>query len=164
MGGLLKSLRKNNALTICNPKRWRHSYYCKQPEPHLSLFANFERNMWLPNVVASHSRQPQVIQLVVKMYIRRSKRILLSLVDPLPPEPAPRQPVYLNTIVEALKIRSFINDSPAPMTWDKTSKVMDISTSKIAHLLKIVNTRNSSVLGSKIIPCRPKIGRIPAIN
>lgn len=95
---------------------------------------------WLPRVVASHSRQPQVIQLVVKMYVRRSKRILLSLVDPLPPEPAPRQPVYLNTIVEAIKIRSFINDSPTPMTWDKTSKALDISTSKIAHLLKIVNT------------------------
>lgn len=95
---------------------------------------------WLPRVVASHSRQPQVIQLVVKMYVRRSKRILLSLIDPLPPEPAPRQPVYLNTVVEALKIRSFISDSPTPMTWDKTAKTLNISTSKIAHLLKIVNT------------------------
>lgn len=78
--------------------------------------------------------------MVVRMYIRRSRRILISLDKPLPPGPVPRQPVYLNTIVEALKIRSFINDSPTPMTWDKTAKVLNISASKIAHLLKIVDT------------------------
>lgn len=78
--------------------------------------------------------------MVVRMYIRRSRRILIRLDKPMPPGPVPRQPVYLNTIVEALKIRSFINDSPTPMTRDKTSKALNISTSKIAHLLKIVNT------------------------
>lgn len=94
---------------------------------------------WLPDVDTSRSPEPQVIQLVVKMEIRRSKRILLSLVDPLPPRPVKRQPIYRNTIVEALKIKAFINDGPSRITWAKASKELNISDSRIAQLLKIVN-------------------------
>ena len=75
----------------------------------------------------------------MKMEIRRSKRILLSLVDPLPPRPVKRQPIYRNTIVEALKIKAFINDGPSRITWAKASKELNISDSRIAQLLKIVN-------------------------
>jgi len=93
----------------------------------------------LPKVVASRSPQPQVIQLVVKMDIRRSKRILLSLIDPLPPVPIRKPRVCPNTIREALKIRTFINSGPSRITWAQTRKALNISESKLAHLLKIVN-------------------------
>jgi len=80
-----------------------------------------------------------VIQLVVKMDIRRSKRILLSLIDPLPPIPIRKPRVCQNTIVEALKIKTFINGGPTRITWAKARKELRISESKLAHLLKIVN-------------------------
>lgn len=75
------------------------------------------------------------------MDIRRSKRTLLSLIDPLPPVPIrkPRR-AYPNTIVEALKIKAFINSGATRITWAKTRKELNISESKLAHMLKIVNT------------------------
>jgi len=94
---------------------------------------------WLPDADASRSAQPQVIQLVVKMDIRRSRRILLSLVDPLPPVPIQKPRIRQNTITEALKIKAFINSGPTKITWVKARKELRISESKLAHLLKIVN-------------------------
>jgi len=73
------------------------------------------------------------------MEIRRSKRILLSLVDPLPPVPIQKPRVYPNTIVEALKIKAFINSGETKITWAKTCRELNMSESKLAHLLKIVN-------------------------
>ena len=93
----------------------------------------------MPEVVASRSPQPQVIQLVVKMDIRRSKRILLSLIDPLPPVRIRKPRIRQNTIREALKIQAFINDGPSRLTWAQAQKKLNISESKLAHLLKIVN-------------------------
>jgi len=98
-----------------------------------------ERQGWLPNVVFRRTAEPQVVQLVVKMDIRRSKRILLSLVDPLPPVPVRKPRIYPNTIVEALKIKAFINSGQTKITWAKTCRELNISESKLAHLLKIVN-------------------------
>src|SRR3989338_4191673 len=80
----------------------------------------YDRPKWLPRVVASRSPQPQVIQLVVKMDIRRSKRILLSLIDPLPPVRIRKPRIRQNTIAEALKIKAFINDGPSRLTWAQT--------------------------------------------
>jgi len=80
-----------------------------------------------------------VIQLVVKMDIRRSKRILLSLIDPLPPVRIRKPRIRQNTIKEALKIQAFINDGPSKLTWAQTRNRLNISESKLAHLLKIVN-------------------------
>ncbi|RJP27379.1 MAG: hypothetical protein C4533_07935 [Candidatus Omnitrophota bacterium] len=97
------------------------------------------RPEWLPNVVFRRTAEPQVVQLVVKMDIRRSKRILLSLVDPLPPVPVRKPRIYPNTIVEALKIKAFINSGQTKITWAKTCRELNISESKLAHLLKIVN-------------------------
>ena len=94
----------------------------------------------MPSVVASRTAQPQVVQLVVKMEIRRSKRILLSLIDPLPPKPIRLPPVYPNTIVEALKIKAFMSQGPTMLTWAQTRKALNISEAKLAHLLKIVKT------------------------
>jgi AraC-like DNA-binding protein len=94
---------------------------------------------WLPSVVARRTAELQVVQLVVKMDIRRSKRTLLSLVDPLPPVPIRRPRVYPNTIVEALKIKTFINSGQTRITWAKTCRELNMSESKLAHLLKIVN-------------------------
>jgi len=93
----------------------------------------------LPSVVARRTAELQVVQLVVKMDIRRSKRTLLSLVDPLPPVPIRRPRVYPNTIVEALKIKTFINSGQTRITWAKTCRELNMSESKLAHLLKIVN-------------------------
>jgi len=73
------------------------------------------------------------------MDIRRSKRILLSLVDPLPPVRIRKPRVCPNTIAEALKIKTFINNGPGRITWAKARKELRISESKLAHLLKIVN-------------------------
>ncbi len=94
----------------------------------------------LPSVVARRTAELQVVQLVVKMEIRRSKRTLLSLVDPLPPVPIrkPRR-AYPNTIVEALKIKAFISSGQTKITWAKTCRELNMSESKLAHLLKIVN-------------------------
>ncbi len=77
--------------------------------------------------------------MLVKMYIRRSRRILISFDNPLPPAPIPRHPVYQNAIAEGLKIQAFINNGPDRITWAKTRKELNISESKLAHLLKIVN-------------------------
>jgi len=65
--------------------------------------------------------------------------ILLSLADPLPPKPVRQPPVYQNTIVEALKIKAFINNGPTRLTWAQARKELKISESKLARLLKIVN-------------------------
>jgi len=93
----------------------------------------------LPSVVARRISQAQVVQLVVKMDIRRSKRILLSLVDPLPPMRIRKPRVCPNTIAEALKIKAFINSGQTKITWAKTCRELNMSESKLAHLLKIVN-------------------------
>jgi hypothetical protein len=72
------------------------------------------------------------------MEIRRSKRTLLSLVDPLPPVPIRKPRIRQNTIAETLKIQAFINGGPSRLTWAQTRKRLTISESKLAHLLKIV--------------------------
>lgn len=105
----------------------------------VKAFGANERPKWLPSVVARRTAQLQVVQLVVKMDIRRSKRTLLSLVDPLPPVPIRKPRVYPNTIVEALKIKAFINSGQTRITWAKTCRELNMSESKLAHLLKIVN-------------------------
>jgi len=106
---------------------------------YIHRYCSPERQGWLPRVVASRSPQPQVIQLVVKMDIRRSKRILLSLIDPLPPVRLRKPRIRQNTIAEALKLQAFINGGPSRLTWAQTRKRLNISESKLAHLLKIVN-------------------------
>lgn len=93
----------------------------------------------MPTAVASRVAQPQVIQLVVKMEIRRSRKILLSFFEPLPPARIRKPHIYTNTIAEALKTKAFINNGPTRITWAKACKELRISESKLAHLLKIVN-------------------------
>jgi hypothetical protein len=61
------------------------------------------------------------------------------LIDPLPPVPIQKPRVYPNTIVEALKIKAYINSGPTRLTWAQTRKALNMSESKLAHLLKIVN-------------------------
>jgi len=58
-----------------------------------------------------------------------------------PPELPPARPkrIYQNIIYEGLKLQSFIKNSPTRMTWARASQELQISDSKIAHLLKIVN-------------------------
>ena len=73
------------------------------------------------------------------MDIRRSKRILISLIDPLPPVRIRKPRIRQNTIAEALKIQAFINGGPSRLTWAQARKKLYISESKLAHLLKIVN-------------------------
>ena len=75
----------------------------------------------------------------MKMEIRRSKRILLSFFEPLPPARIRKPHIYKNAIAEALKIKEFINNGSGRITWAKACKELHISESKLAHLLKIVN-------------------------
>ena len=121
-----------------NEKRPTETFKALVPTAPLSGVSDSCQH-WLPKVVSSRSPQAQVIQLVVKMDIRRSKRILLSLIDPLPPVPIRKPRIRQNTIVEALKIQAFINGGPTRITWAQARKELNISESKLAHLLKIIN-------------------------
>jgi len=76
----------------------------------------------------------------VRIYTRRSRKQLIRFGAPLPEKPQRPKRIYKNIIYEGLKIQSFINDGPTRITWAKASKELNISDSKIAHLLKIVNT------------------------
>ena len=107
---------------------------------------------WLPSVVARRGSQHQVIQLVVKMEIRRSRKILLSFFKPLPPVRIRKPHIYKNTIVEALKIKEFINNGSGRIAWAKACKELHISESKLAHLLKIVNKLPSDFI-ENMRPC-----------
>ncbi|MFA4889959.1 MAG: hypothetical protein WC628_10380 [Candidatus Omnitrophota bacterium] len=59
--------------------------------------------------------------------------------DPLPEKPQRAKRIIQNTIYEGLKIQAFINNGPGRITWAKASEELNISDSKLAHLLKIVN-------------------------
>jgi len=65
---------------------------------------------------------------------------LIRFGDPLPEKPQRAKRIINNTIYEGLKIQAFINNGPGRITWAKTRKELNISESKLAHLLKIVNT------------------------
>ena len=80
------------------------------------------------------------------MEIRRSRKILLSFFEPLPPARVRKPHIYKNTIAEALKIKEFINNGSGRITWAKTCKELHISESKLAHLLKIVNNLPSEFI------------------
>ena len=77
--------------------------------------------------------------MVVKIYTRRSRKQLIRFGDPLPEKPQRAKRIIKNTIYEGLKIQAFINNGPGRITWAKASKELNISDSKLAHLLKIVN-------------------------
>jgi hypothetical protein len=64
----------------------------------------------------------------------------LSLIKPFEAPPARPKRIYQNIIYEGLKLQSFIENSPTRMTWARASQELQISDSKVAHLLKIVNT------------------------
>ncbi|MFH0762542.1 MAG: hypothetical protein V1925_01475 [Candidatus Omnitrophota bacterium] len=69
----------------------------------------------------------------------RSRKQLIRFGDPLPEKPHRAKRIIKNTIDEGLKIQAFINSGPERITWAKTRKELNISESKLAHLLKIVN-------------------------
>lgn len=79
------------------------------------------------------------VLLSIKLFIRRKKGNLLSLDQPFELPPARPKRIYQNIIYEGLKLQSFIKNSPTRMTWARASQELQISDSKIAHLLKIVN-------------------------
>ena len=106
---------------------------------------------WLPELDArrtSRKSQPQVIHMVVKLYIRRSRKQLIRFGDPLPEKPVRAKRIIKNTIYEGLKIQAYINNGPGRITWAKTRKELNISESKLAHLLKIVNNLPSDFVES----------------
>ncbi|PIQ89713.1 MAG: hypothetical protein COV72_01655 [Candidatus Omnitrophica bacterium CG11_big_fil_rev_8_21_14_0_20_42_13] len=59
--------------------------------------------------------------------------------DPLPEKPQRAKRIIQNAVYEGLKIQAFINNGPDRITWARTRKELNISESKLAHLLKIVN-------------------------
>lgn len=81
----------------------------------------------------------QEIVLFIRLFKHRKRGNLLFLAQP--PELPPVRPkrTYQNAIFEGLKLRSFIQNSPTRMTWARASQELQISDSKLAHLLKIVN-------------------------
>jgi hypothetical protein len=93
----------------------------------------------LPELDARRTSQLQVIHMVVRIYTRRSRKQLIRFGDPLPEKPQRAKQIIKNTIYEALKIQAFINNGHTKITWAKASKELQISDSKLAHLLKIVN-------------------------
>jgi len=93
--------------------------------------------VWLPALDGFRTTGPEVV-LLIKLYKHRKKGNLLSLGEPFPQVIRPKR-IYQNIIYEGLKLQSFLKDSPTRMTWAKASKELNISDSKLAHLLKIVN-------------------------
>ena len=91
----------------------------------------------LPALDGFRTTGPEVV-LLIKLYKHRKKGNLLSLGEPFPQVIRPKR-IYQNIIYEGLKLRSFLKDSPTRMTWAKASQELQISDSKLAHLLKIVN-------------------------
>ena len=77
--------------------------------------------------------------MVVKIYTRRDKGNSIRFGLPFPEKPQRPKRVYKNIIYEGLELRAFINSGPSRLTWAQTRKELDISESKLAHLLKIVN-------------------------
>ncbi|MCG2711431.1 MAG: hypothetical protein L6416_03795 [Candidatus Omnitrophica bacterium] len=77
--------------------------------------------------------------MVVKIYTRRDKGNSIRFGLPFPEKPQRPKRVYKNIIYEGLELQAFINSGPSRLTWAQTRKELDISESKLAHLLKIVN-------------------------
>jgi len=77
--------------------------------------------------------------MVVKIYTRRDKGNSIKFGVPFPERPKRPKREYKNIIYEGLKLQAFINDGPTRLTWAQTRKELNISESKLAHLLKIVN-------------------------
>ena len=95
--------------------------------------------MWLPDLDAGRTTQPQVIHMVVKIYTRRDKGNSIRFGLPFPEKPQRPKRIYQNIIYEGIKLQAFISDGPSRLTWAQARKELQISESKLAHLLKIVN-------------------------
>lgn len=94
---------------------------------------------WLPDLDAGRTTQPQVIHMVVKIYTRRDKGNSIRFGLPFPEKPQRPKRIYQNIIYEGIKLQAIINDGPSRLTWAQARKELQISESKLAHLLKIVN-------------------------
>lgn len=94
---------------------------------------------WVPVLDASRSPEREYVTLLVKLYRHRKRGFILSLNRPFPPRKVRPKRIYQNIIHEGLKLQSFIKNSPTRMTWAKAGKKLQMSDSKIAHLLKIIN-------------------------
>ncbi|MBW1933726.1 MAG: hypothetical protein JRI56_12195 [Deltaproteobacteria bacterium] len=77
--------------------------------------------------------------MVVKIYTRRDKGNSIRFGLPFPEKPQRPKRIYKNIIYEGLELRAFINNGATRLTWAQTRKELNISESKLAHLLKIVN-------------------------
>ena len=77
--------------------------------------------------------------MVVKIYTRRDKGNSIRFGLPFPENPQRPRRIYKNIIYEGLELQAFINNGPSRLTWAQTRKELNISESKLAHLLKIVN-------------------------
>ena len=95
--------------------------------------------IWLPDLDAGRTTQHQVIHMVVKIYTRRDKGNSIRFGLPFPEKPQRPKRIYQNIIYEGLKLQTFIEDGPSRLTWTQARKELNISESKLAHLLKIVN-------------------------
>ena len=84
--------------------------------------------------------------MVVKIYIRRDKGNSIRFGLPFPEKPQQPKRIHKNIIYEGLKLQSFINNGPSKLTWARARKELNISESKLAHLLKIVNNLPSDFI------------------
>ena len=93
---------------------------------------------WFPRQDSKRTTQPQVIQLLVKMYIRKGKRNSINLGRPFPKEPERPQPVYKNIVIEALKVQAFLEDAPSRTQAD-AGHHFNVTRARISQLTSIVN-------------------------
>ena len=96
------------------------------------------RKNWLPKTDSRLTTQPQVIQLLVKMYILRGKRKSISLGVPFPAKPKPPEPVYKNIVIEALRVQAFLEEAPSQTQTD-AGQHFNVTRARISQLTKIVN-------------------------
>ncbi len=103
-----------------------------------------DRTKWgrvapLPALDDCQTKSEEIV-LFIKLFKHRKRGNLLFLAQPPALPPARPKRTYQNAVYEGLKLRSFIQNSPTRMTWARASQELQISDSKLAHLLKIVNT------------------------
>ena len=93
---------------------------------------------WLPERDTSRTPQVQCIQLLVKVYKRRTKRFELSIDQPFP-TPTP-QPVKMpkNIARIALDVKAYVTINPGH-SYSLVAENFNVSRARISQLLKIID-------------------------
>ena len=88
---------------------------------------------------AKRGRQPQCVQLLVKIFRYRRRGILLTLGDPLPEKVPIPKPAPMNIIAKAQVIKAYIEAKPQRTHLDAAIH-FKVTRGRISQMMKIVET------------------------